>query len=62
MGEYIQVPYTRITLPREEKYDLAYDRYQSLTPTASQSVIKNRCITILQLGWGGVQGQVEGSG
>ena len=43
MGEYIQVPYTRITLAREEKYDLAYDRYQSLTHTVPQHhIIKNR--------------------
>ena len=42
MGEYIEVPYTRITLAKEEKYDLAYDRYQSLSQTASQSSIKNR--------------------
>ena len=40
MGEYIRVPYTR--LGRGDKYDLAYDRYQSLTPSSAQNYIKDR--------------------
>ena len=52
MGEYIRVPYTR--LGRGDKYDLAYDRYQSLTPSSAQNYIKDRfyyCSVLSHIYW-----------